>query len=153
MNSGKFLPYSHQRPHHFPLRASWATPASTYLFLISCDKRGEDDADQSAGECELQRPIDTAAGHWPGARGAGLSAMLEPHLESSKMAKGPINHPSSWKEHCYLGHKNSTCQSKLVLSNGPPEFGNYRPKSWSNPFSVTAELGSQLMSCYRQHRP
>lgn len=48
-------------------------------------------ADQSAAVCELQRPIDTAAGHWargpPGWGWGMLSEMLELYLESSKMAK------------------------------------------------------------------
>lgn len=140
-----FLPpplRQHQLPHTFPnflWQAWWRWSQGLLTSQLGC-------VDFKGLLTQLQAP-------GPGARGAGLSEMLEPYLKSSKMAKGPISHPSSWRERCYLGNKNSTCQSKPVLSNGPLEFGNYRPKSWSNPFSVTAEVCSQLMSDCRQNCP
>lgn len=96
--------------------------------------------DQSAGVCELQRPVDTAAGHWARGWGAGLPQMLEPHLENSRTSCRETHKPSQLLEHCYLGNKNATCKSK---SNGPLEFGNYRTESWPDPFPITADFSLQ----------
>lgn len=71
LNLDTFLPYSPPGPHRFLSRASQATPASTYFswFPVTNVKMIPGAADQSAGVCELQRRIDTAAGPW--ARGQG----------------------------------------------------------------------------------
>lgn len=100
-------------------------------------------ADQSAGMCELQRPVDTAARPWARGR-AGLSEMLE----SSRRSGRETNKPSQLLGHCYLGNKNATCKSK---SNGPLEFGNHIPESSSDLFANTAESYSSLSYCRKSY--
>lgn len=63
-------------------------------------------AGQSAGVCELQRPVDTAAQPW--ARGGtGLSEMFE----SSRCSGRETNKPPQLWGHSYLGNKNAACKS------------------------------------------
>lgn len=77
--------------------------------------------------------------------------MLYPHLDSNTTLPSGTKKPSQLLDHCYLVNKNSTYKCKLVLPNGPLEFGKYGPESLPDLFSATAELCSQLMSYHRQN--
>lgn len=142
---GQIYPIFSSGPHGYPSPTSQAIPTSTCPYSYPMTKVVEmipGATAQSAGGREPQRPVDTAAHHCVGVRedGAGLSEMLEPHLEGSRSNREGTHKPSQTLEYHYLANKNSTWKSKLVLSNGPLEFENYRPTPWPIPFSVPAAV-------------
>lgn len=147
MNLGTFLPYFHQGPHHFPshLSSNANFPHAFRDFLWRRCWR----CSQGLVCVDCKSPL-TQPGASRGGLQAGLSEMLKPRLESSRTSSRETNKPSQLLEHCYLGNKSTTCKS---TSSGPLEWGNYRREPWPDPFGVTAEFCSQLMSYCRKSYP
>lgn len=113
-------------------------------------------ADQSADVCELQKPVDTAAHHWARGQGRGQICLqcLSHTLRAAEPTTRRTNKPfSALGALSFRQQKFNMRKSKLVLSCGPLEFVNYRPESWPDPFTVTTEFCSQLMSYCRQNYP